>query len=296
MEYCTKNKRKEVTMIKNLLVTTLAGALLLGATSSAQATFIATAINEVTNFNIVGIDPAAAPLTFTSTIAVWNGLVASDQDDIDAVLSTASSTGNPGLPENVFTMLADGTSSWSRADSLIVNADFFGGTGATSNVAEAQAAPDLSGLTQAQADGVTGYAFIFNVGTNGATIDISFDADPYLEASVGLADAQWAIVFAETRFIIGIDDNLGGSVFQWQPDNLNFSVEQQSTGSTIIDGPSAFYQNTIELGEGEYVFSMNMNAEVSAAQQGAAIPEPTTIALLSLGLVGLGFTRRKMKA
>ena len=27
-----------------------------------------------------------------------------------------------------------------------------------------------------------------------------------------------------------------------------------------------------------------------------AVPEPTTIALLSLGLIGLGFTRRKMKA
>ena len=43
-------------------------------------------------------------------------------------------------------------------------------------------------------------------------------------------------------------------------------------------------------GSGSSAYGWRVNGEL------AAIPEPSTIVLLSLGLVGLGFTRRKMKA
>ena len=282
-------------MIKNLALITLASALFLGVASNAQATFIATAINEVTNFNIDGISSITSPTTSTVSIASWDAFPVGDVDPLDAQLSSASTSGPPPLPQNNFTMLADGTSSWARGDTLISNTDLLGGTGAASNVAEAQVEPDVSGLSVASATGASSLAFVFSIGTGGGTVDISFNADPYLEVGISLDDAISAEATASTNFIIDITDASGANVFLWAPDLLNGEVFINDDDSTVVDTPASLYENSVFLAEGSYSFAWEMRTRVVALQDGDNIPEPNTVALLSLGLVGLGFTRRKMK-
>jgi len=61
------------------------------------------------------------------------------------------------------------------------------------------------------------------------------------------------------------------------------------SGGTQFPGQPNLITVTSDLGTSGLVGSIGI-------RQIATTPEPTTIALLSLGLAGLGFSRRRMKA
>jgi len=91
---------------------------------------------------------------------------------------------------------------------------------------------------------------------------------------------------------------------------VNFLGQNISAGSTL--GPSVAFTVTLGAGTapGTYngVFSVFYNSTLGAGQEtnvqafsvtvqpaGAAVPEPTTVALLISGLLGLGLTQRRRR-
>ena len=147
------------------------------------------------------------------------------------------------------------------------------------------------------------------------SIDFSFMADPYLRVALDIAATGTAM--ASLGFEITLTDNKTGKViFAWAPDgnsggisggleladseNLNKSLNAFLPGDDFVfSGPygfdvfSSFRAFTDALAPGTYtlVLSMPEHTDVSSA----AVPEPATLALLSLAFGVSGLAGRKKK-
>jgi len=112
------------------------------------------------------------------------------------------------------------------------------------------------------------------------TFNVNNTSFPLQEVSIGLADMGFEI----------------GLFWQFQPGTFDISkLTDILTALTDFSVPPDV-QALATIGDPDEVCPSPCSGSLSAlTEKPSGIPEPSTIALLSLGLAGLGFTRRRMK-
>ncbi|EAR21291.1 EDSAP-1 family PEP-CTERM protein [Nitrococcus mobilis] len=235
-------------------------------------------------------------------------------------------SGCPGIaPNNSFPIkssaLGDPSAHFAASDQLQDGAPI---TGIGPAVAGAEASHGAYvSLTEvdtgsAEANNGLNVSFNFALGSGGPLI-IDYDAEAYLEAFTN-ADAIFPTNASAAYSLIFTIDNLdtGANVVTWAPnggadvggpsafgltaETDPFSLNDSVSRNAPFNGASfrglalgtanagAFSATTVALTAGtDYQLAIRSSSEADAAK---AVPEPSVLALLGVGILGLGFIRR----
>lgn len=295
---------------QRMLLAAAAAAIALGHAADARADTFAQAILVIDHFRLT--HSSGTPFdnsNFTTTSAVNTGHAAAALDGraIAAAGAVRSEAGagpdvsqqllgvHPEpLGENDFSPIGAeqlrGT--FGYADQYMSGAMAPGGAGQTARTGAAAALGDDGQASGSAAiDGAGGFLFTLGVG---GSLTIAFDGTPFAQA-VAETEAGTANG-ASTRLSWALDIHnvdTGALLFAWRPDELNrYGAVGAGAGvggmATYAPGTLKFDVQTPMLDSGvQYRMTISQGAVASAFQNSVPLPEPGTLALLSLGMLGL---------
>jgi hypothetical protein len=313
--------------MKHFKLTSLAAVTLamgLGVAGNAQASAYAFSQNSLLDGFFISNNAAntfGTPVNTSADSATLTGFPSAGFSDVGtglrdaapANLGTAAAT-----PNNTWTPLGPG-GDFSRGDAAItqVQSGTAPGQGVQSaNVAEANI--DFTGTAEARGNNSSGTFFNVDlVVTDPGTATFQFTFDPILNVALSGDTVAGSLAQALLTASLTITDNATGqTVVSWAPNgtgsvgglvggtvaagedpySLNKTLSQFLPGSQIIDDPVGLFRMTTNmLPVGTYNVTAEQSERVSLVSDITQVPEPATLALLGLGMAGMGFVSRRRK-
>jgi hypothetical protein len=250
-------------------------ALFAGLTGAARADFYAYSVQQTSNYSFTGA--TAGTLTpGTTTSAVQVASISGFDSHVGGLDAAQAYVGPAGgkPPENTFTPKGQVDAPYARGDALLTLPP---NAATTNNVAELF----LTEPGSASATGAWSISASLTLAADG-TVSLSFDFTNQLTlVHTGLPPGT---VQASFTYNFTIQDAAGNVVFSSAPSQINHSVSLTAQGMVDVPGSGSITITSTTLTAGTYRGTISGVETVFAN----AVPEPSSVALVALGVVGLG--------
>lgn len=304
---------------KTLMMSAALASLSVGLMGNAQADAFAQSILTINNFRLLHADGSAyTPLDFdildgvnsAHARASLNGVtsVAAPQDF--SILSGSNpdvahqfvGLPNPPRAENDYTPFPSPPAvpgTFGYADQFLTgSAISVGGAPAGARAqTRADASLQSAGSASGDSDVGTSTTFSFTMGV-ADTMTFAFDATPFTQAYASAGPNTNAIARLSWSLNI-VNLTTGTTVLSYQPAELNGLANRSRTGAVpgtnAYDPGTLFFTTTSGLLNATDAYQLTVQHNTLAnALQGATVPEPGTVAIFGLGLLGMtAFKRRR---